>query len=170
MRQRWTGAALCLVALAACSDPDVTGPVLGPPGRAILSDPVRSGALSVAGVESLGAGEFVYVSLPPGTLAEGSHVRITHSTSGEVVVIPLENGGFDPVPILASAGETLAVEVTLGGQPMATWFDKDPTISGAADLDMQAAQHTKSHRAPDNKEVAIALTGGSPTAAKLRAR
>lgn len=35
----------------------------------------------------------------------------------------------------ASFDVQLASEVKLGGQPMATWFDKDPTISGAADVE-----------------------------------
>ena len=52
----------------------------------------------------------------------------------------------------------MAGEVKLGDETMASWFDKDPTISGAVDVDMEAAQHTASHRAKDDVEVKATLT------------
>ncbi|MDB4959528.1 MAG: hypothetical protein JWO36_7097 [Myxococcales bacterium] len=61
----------------------------------------------------------------------------------------------------------LASDVKLGGQPMATWFDKDPTITGAADVDMESAKHTASHRAPDDAELPLAATGATSAAIKL---
>jgi hypothetical protein len=61
----------------------------------------------------------------------------------------------------------LASEVKLGGEPMASWFDKEPTITGAADVDMEAAQHTASHRAKDDAEVAVDATGLTSAPIKL---
>lgn len=63
----------------------------------------------------------------------------------------------------------LAGEVKLGGQPMATWFDKDPTISGAAEVDMESAKHTASHRAPDDAEVPLVATSATSATIKLTA-
>lgn len=63
----------------------------------------------------------------------------------------------------------LASEATLGDAAMATWFDKDPTITGAADVDMEAAKHTASHRAPGDVEVPLALTGATSVSVKVTA-
>jgi hypothetical protein len=57
----------------------------------------------------------------------------------------------------------LAGDVKLGTEDMATWFDKDPTISGAVDVDMEAAKHTASHRAKDDVEVPVGITGATTT-------
>ena len=64
----------------------------------------------------------------------------------------------------------LASDVKLGGQPMATWFDQDPTISGAADVDMEGAKHTASHRAPDDAEVPVVATSARSVAITLSPR
>lgn len=61
----------------------------------------------------------------------------------------------------------LASDATAGDQPLESWFSKDPTINGAADIDMDTAQHTASHRSPDNKEVPLALTGATAIPVKL---
>lgn len=60
-----------------------------------------------------------------------------------------------------------ANNVALGGNPMASWFDKDPTILGDVEVDMETAKHTASHRAPSDKEVAVAVTGATVTSVKL---
>ncbi|HTL35931.1 MAG TPA: hypothetical protein VL326_22530 [Kofleriaceae bacterium] len=49
----------------------------------------------------------------------------------------------------------LANEVKLGDASMTTWFDKDPAISGAADVDMDAAKHTRSQKSPTGDEVPL---------------
>jgi hypothetical protein len=59
--------------------------------------------------------------------------------------------------------------VLLGSEPMARWFDRDPTVSGIIDADMQTARHTASHRAPGDKEVSVSVSGVSATAVKLSA-
>ncbi len=60
-----------------------------------------------------------------------------------------------------------AADVTLGGESMASWFDKDPTIDGAVEADMESARHTASHRAPGDKEVAVSAPGATMTSMKL---
>jgi hypothetical protein len=63
----------------------------------------------------------------------------------------------------------LASDVKLGDETMASWFGKDPTISGVADVDMEAAQHTASHRAKDDAEVPVEVSGGTRAPIKLTA-
>ena len=63
----------------------------------------------------------------------------------------------------------LASEVKLGDQAMASWFDKDPTISGAAEVDMEAAKHTASHRSADDAEVPVTAPGATTTSVQLSA-
>lgn len=60
-----------------------------------------------------------------------------------------------------------ASEVALGGEPMETWFDKDPTVEGALELSMDTAKHTHSHRAPGDKEVTVSIKGAATTSIKL---
>ena len=57
--------------------------------------------------------------------------------------------------------------VLLGADAIARWFDKDPTVSGIVDADMQTARHTASHRAPGDKEVIVSMTGTSATTIQL---
>jgi hypothetical protein len=47
----------------------------------------------------------------------------------------------------------LAATVTIGGQPLASWFDGEPTISGITEIDMQVAPQTHSRTAPDGREL-----------------
>ena len=54
-----------------------------------------------------------------------------------------------------------ADEVTLAAEPMAQWFDRDPTLSGVVDTDMQSARHVASRRAPGGKAVAVTVSGFS---------
>ncbi|HEY1554666.1 MAG TPA: hypothetical protein VGF94_07495 [Kofleriaceae bacterium] len=61
----------------------------------------------------------------------------------------------------------LAADAKIGIQPMATWFTGDPTISGTVTVDLQAAKHTASHRAPDDAEQPIELAGASATQVEL---
>jgi hypothetical protein len=61
----------------------------------------------------------------------------------------------------------LATDVKLGGEAMSGWFSGDPTIGGAVDVDMEAAKHTASHRAPDDKEQPVDVVGAAATRVKL---
>ena len=62
-----------------------------------------------------------------------------------------------------------ADEVTLEGDPMARWFEGDPTVRGAVEVNMETARHTESHRAPGDKEVKVTFTGSTQTSITLRA-
>lgn len=61
----------------------------------------------------------------------------------------------------------VAPDVTAGSEPLAGWFDKDPAISGAVEVDMETAQHTASHRATDDKEVPLTAAHATTTTVKL---
>lgn len=62
----------------------------------------------------------------------------------------------------------LASEVKLGDAAMATWFDKDPAISGAADVDMDAAKHTRSQKSPTDDEVPLVAEQATTASIKLK--
>ena len=63
----------------------------------------------------------------------------------------------------------LASEVKLGDAAMATWFDKDPAVSGAADVDMDAAKHTRSQKSESGDEVPLVAEQATTAAIKLAA-
>ncbi|HUS26975.1 MAG TPA: hypothetical protein VMZ53_00645 [Kofleriaceae bacterium] len=63
----------------------------------------------------------------------------------------------------------LASAVKLGDAAMETWFDKDPAISGAADIDMDAAKHTRSQKSPTDDEVSLAAEQSTTAPVKLAA-
>jgi len=63
----------------------------------------------------------------------------------------------------------LANDVKLGDQTMAAWFDKDPAINGAADVDMSAAKHTRSFKSPTGDEVEVLTVQAMAVPVKLAA-
>ncbi len=116
---------VCVGLAAACSDN--TGPrrLAGAtpldtlPGL-IVSQPVGSAGAAAAG--ALGAQRIVaagssvaYVSLPPGTVPTGLLATIRDRANGQSVTAAVVDGGFDPVAIPASVGDTLGVDVTRSG-------------------------------------------------------
>jgi TolB protein len=88
---------------------------LSPEGM-IVSDPAQPAA-TAQGSGSLSAGFVgdgsVYVSLPPGTVPGGNFARIRNQRTGGMEMALLVAGGFDPVTIAASPGDTLDVDVEL---------------------------------------------------------
>ena len=62
-----------------------------------------------------------------------------------------------------------ADEVTLAAESMAQWFDRDPTVSGVVETDMQSARHVASHRAPGDKAVAVTVSGSRKVAFQFAA-
>ncbi len=86
------------------------------PDRMIVSDPIlrpattrRSGTLSAGVIGDSSA----YVSLPPGTVPGGNIASIRNRRTGGTGTALLIAGGFDPVPIPASPGDTLDIDVEL---------------------------------------------------------
>jgi hypothetical protein len=77
---------------------------------AIVSDPA---AMTSNGPPALASasGSFAYVSVPPGEIPEGVSAELNNDRSGDNVTISIVDGGFDPVAILAAAGDTISVDV-----------------------------------------------------------
>ena len=130
------GATLLGVAawLGACSDSG------GPPDpfvvsqgsdSAIVSDPVptptpsgRRASFSVVGSASI---DLAYVSLPPGTVPEGELVTIRSLRTTGTVTAAMTAGGFDPLPIAATAGDSVQVTVSAGGRDLVSFMRAVPT-------------------------------------------
>jgi len=82
---------------------------------ALVSDPVTG---SPAAVGQSGAGPaptVVYVSLPPGTVPDGEFVTIRNKATGAQATVALSDGGWDPVPVPANAGDTLFLAIATKG-------------------------------------------------------
>jgi Tol biopolymer transport system component len=58
-----------------------------------------------------GAEDITYVSLPPGSIQNAEWVTIRNRRTGGVVEAPMAEGGFDPTPVAASAGDTLDLDI-----------------------------------------------------------
>ncbi len=104
-----TARLLCMLMLqGACSDSSGPGqgPVL-PPSGALVSSVVHPAAASNAAVVSGQA----YVSMVPGTDADGRRVDIRNLRSGASATSPMTNGGFDPVAVQAEVGDSLSITV-----------------------------------------------------------
>jgi len=121
--------ALC-GALVACSDSNLTSGtsskaqrlrdsllVSGPLGQSATASvkgasPNRGlGSMSTAGVT-----QFVYISLPPGSINGGDSARISSGAdSGGTASALMSNGGFDPVPVVAPPSDSVQVAVFAGG-------------------------------------------------------
>src|SRR5690349_14408237 len=54
----------------------------------------------------------VYVSLAPGSAPSGLEARILDRATAQSITVSIVRGGFDPVAIPASIGDTLAVEIS----------------------------------------------------------
>jgi alpha-tubulin suppressor-like RCC1 family protein len=115
------GLALLLAGASACLDPDGPGPTPPLPGL-VVSGPVL-GAVGVAASVSAAALAFgsgasesvVYVSLAPGSVPDGLQATIRDQATGQTVTTSVADGGFDPVALPASVGDTVTVEITRSG-------------------------------------------------------
>ena len=59
--------------------------------------------------------EVTYVSLPPGTVPGGIVATITNTRLNVTVTTAVEEGGFDPVALPATAGDSVLINVQLSG-------------------------------------------------------
>src|SRR5688572_16422009 len=117
-----------LVWLGSCSDDnrpcnDPTGLNCQPPDGVILSDPAsaevaaaaqrapRSVAFSFAAQVTGGEDDVAYISLPSGSFPEGTLARIRSSSFTGSVLASMIEGGLDPVPISATAGDSVEIEI-----------------------------------------------------------
>ena len=103
------------IALGACEpvqEPEAAArrPVLA---AAVVSNPVTV-PLSAALSGSAGA-PAVYVSLSPGSVPGAEQATIQNPRTGALVTVAMMEGGFDPVAMEASAGDTLDVDIRVAG-------------------------------------------------------
>ena len=101
---------LCaLTILGACSDspagPDSPGLPVSP---ALVSSSIEP---PVAASHAAVVGGQAYVSMVPGTDADGQRAEIRNLRNGAAATAPMQTGGFDPVAVAAEAGDTLSVTV-----------------------------------------------------------
>jgi hypothetical protein len=114
--------AVAMLVMAACDASQPTTAVT--PARAVtpvapfvVSSPVPNLSRAFAGsVASQGvAPTVVYVSLPPGEFPNGEVATITVERTGVSTRVSLENGGFDPVELMAAVGDTITISVRITG-------------------------------------------------------
>jgi alpha-tubulin suppressor-like RCC1 family protein len=91
-------------------------------GIVVVSDPLGAAATAPALSASPGsplAGSVAYVSIPQGALPEGIEITIRNLRTGQTFTAPLVDGGLDPAPIGAEAGDSLEIVVTVSnGAPL----------------------------------------------------
>jgi hypothetical protein len=75
-------------------------------GGALSNNSVTRDLSSATAADSL-----VYVSLPPGSIADGESATIQNLATGQLLTVQMADGGFDPVPLVATVGDTLELEV-----------------------------------------------------------
>lgn len=101
---------MVMVWMVGCHDDIGPGGNLDADTTVIVSDRVPStGSLRVVNQAA------VFVSLPPGTIPNGGFATISDPRAGSSADAAMDQGGFDPVPLQASAGDTIAVSVRLIG-------------------------------------------------------
>lgn len=99
-------AAIMALCCGGCSSE--SGPV-SPGGPSPSSTPVLvSNAVPVA--------QPAYVSLPPGSVPGGTSATILNVQTGSSIVVAMRDGGFDPVPVDAIAGDSMVIEVEVEGR------------------------------------------------------
>ncbi len=130
------GALGSMGALASCLDRQPIGPEsTGTTGLATsptVSDPLSPPTLlaSAPGLStSVVAGtNVVYVSLPPGTEPDGGLATV-RDTRGASIPVPMGSGGFDPIPIVAAAGDAIAIDVERVGGGIVSYAVRVPAAA-----------------------------------------
>ena len=93
-------------------------------------------------------------------LGTGGRYALRLNPGARVTLRGLEVGLWqEPGPAGPEFDVQFAGEVLLGGEAMASWFDRDPGIDGAVEVDMRKAAVSDVHRTSDGKEVAMAMVG-----------
>jgi TolB protein len=118
------GGAVILAIQVGCSS-DVLGPGEGDvqvPEPPFVSDPVTPVVISPGGIQAAqaatAADEMVsYVSFPPGTFPGADSVHIDNPAAQASVSATVFEGGLDPLPIAAEAGDELVLNVWTDGVP-----------------------------------------------------
>jgi len=104
--------------LAACEN---AGDPLG--GRtllstAVVSDPTTrpAGGAGTASFDGAAAEDVVYIALPPDAIQDGESATIRNRRTADAVTTPMNEGGFDPVAVPGSAGDTVDLDIRVGYQ------------------------------------------------------
>jgi alpha-tubulin suppressor-like RCC1 family protein len=111
---------------AGCSDSPSGIEEQPPAEEAIVSDPVAdvAAALGAHGgsaaplftaAEAVVETDVVYIALPPRTASNGVIAVLRNPRVGGTVWVSMSDGGFDPVPFAASAGDVVQIEVLGAG-------------------------------------------------------
>lgn len=109
-------AVVSALALAFAGCDLITGPGGENAATAIISDARATPAAATAVFATLSAPRqnTTYISLRPGTAPDGISATLLNRATGQALPVPLVDGGFDPVGLLAEAGDTIAVEIWRG--------------------------------------------------------
>ena len=105
------------LALASCSDHNLTGNTPDPRAQQLRDGLVVSGPLTSTAAASVSAapgGQLVYMSMTPGTLPGADSVQLQPVRGALGVLatsVRMADGGFDPVPIYANSGDSVPVTV-----------------------------------------------------------
>jgi hypothetical protein len=93
-------------------------------------------------------------------LGTGGRYALRLNPGARVALRGLEVGLWqEPGPAGAELDVLFADDVSLGGETMASWFDREPGIDGTVEVDMRKAPVSDVHRTRDGKEVAVAIVG-----------
>jgi hypothetical protein len=111
--------ALLVLLTGGCTDTGIEPPpeehdTIIVPGL-VISEPssVVAGGAALASAETAGAAPVAYVSAEPGTFPGAAQIRIRNLNTAEAgISITPHEGGFDPVGILATAGDRLELVIT----------------------------------------------------------
>ena len=121
-RIRLAGSWLTMAAavwISACDEPCITEPCkVEDEPSGIVSNPVPS-VTAAAGVTgsagALAATNVAYVSLPPDSIPNGELAVIRNARTGDSARTAMADGGFDPVPVAATASDTLRLDIQVSG-------------------------------------------------------
>jgi len=137
-RRATIGAAISLLLLACSSDPISPGGTdTPPPPPPPASLPVSPAVVSASPAAlPAGSGSFInglapvaWVSMAPGTDTAAASVVITPQGGGAEVEVQAADGGFDPVPVPASGGDTLLIAIKHHSGPTALGYATVPLES-----------------------------------------
>jgi hypothetical protein len=115
-----------------------------------------SGRGGVDKLEQLTAGNLTYGRF----LGQGGFYAFLLAPGGTLTLHNLEIQWWRATGV--SAGEIevrTGTALTLGGTDAASWFDGIPTVFGDVEIDANKAAHTHSRKAPDDREVAVVVSG-----------
>ena len=102
------------ITVGGCDDPL-------PPEEFSSRPPLPAVVVSDAAPRDSAAAPLAYVSLRPGLIVGAEHATIRNARTGETLTVPIVAGGFDPVAVAASAGDTLELDIRMRGDTVLTF-------------------------------------------------